>query len=81
MSEEKDIREFSEKYQLSFPVGKDSGIAEALGARAIPETIFIDQNGRILRRHTGTIFFDELKVGIDELINTNDLPVKKALMN
>jgi hypothetical protein len=68
MSEEKDIREFAEKYQLAFPVGKNSGIAEALGAKTIPETIFINREGDILKRHLGTIYFDGLKAGIEELI-------------
>ena len=69
MSEEQDIRKFAEKYQLSFPVGKDNGIAKALGAKAIPETIFINQKGEILKRYTGTIHFDELKTSIEEIIN------------
>ena len=67
MSEEKDIREFAEKYQLSFPVGKDSGITLALGAKTIPETIFINKEGDILQRHTGTIHFDGLKASIEEI--------------
>ncbi len=68
MSEEKDIRKFAEKYQITFPVGKDNGIAETLGAKAIPETIFINKEGEILKRHIGIIHLDELKAGIDKII-------------
>lgn len=68
MSEEKDIRKFAEEYQLAYPVGKDNGIAETLGAKAIPETIFINKKGEILKRYTGTIHFDELKRGLEEII-------------
>lgn len=68
MSEEKDIRKFAEKYKLSFPVGKDNGVAESLDASTIPETIFINRDGEILSRHKGTIYFDELKSGIEEII-------------
>ena len=68
MSEEKDIRNFAEKYQIAFPVGKDNGIAKTLGAKAIPETIFINKEGEILQRHIGIIHFDELKAGIDKII-------------
>ena len=68
MSEEEDIRNFAEKYQLAYPVGKDNGIAEALGAKAIPETIFINKEGDILKRHIGIIHFDELKAGIEKII-------------
>jgi len=50
-SKEKDIRKFAKKYQLTYPVGKENGIAEALGANGIPETFFITKDCRkVLRK-------------------------------
>ena len=68
MNEEKDIKKFAKKYRLTFPVGKETGIAKALGAGGIPETIFINKEGKIIKRHTDTIDFKQLKKGIEALI-------------
>ena len=68
MSKEKDIRKFAKKYKLTYPVGMESGIAEALGAKGIPETIFITKDGRIKKRNTDTIHYQELVTGIEEIL-------------
>ncbi|MBU0730821.1 MAG: TlpA family protein disulfide reductase [Proteobacteria bacterium] len=67
-SKEKDIGTFAEKYQLTYPVGQETGIAKALGAKGIPETIVINQEGTIIKRYTKPINFDELKDAIDALL-------------
>ncbi len=67
-SKEKDIREFVETFNLTLPVGKDTGIAEALDVKAIPETVFIDRDGQIIERHRDTITYDELVTGIEKLL-------------
>lgn len=59
---------FAEKYQLTFPVGKDIGVGKAMGAKTIPETVFIGKNGDIIDRYMGTIHFDELKAGIERIL-------------
>ncbi len=53
---------------LTYPVGKESGIATILWVKAIPETMFIDREGRILKRYSGTINYEELSAGIQNLL-------------
>jgi hypothetical protein len=67
-SEVKDIREFAETFHQSFPVGKNSGTAESLGAKGIPETLFIGRDGKIAVRHKNTINYEELVAGIEKLL-------------
>jgi hypothetical protein len=68
MSTKKEIKEFAEKFHVTFPVGQENGIAEALGAEGIPETIFIAEDGRIVKRITDTIHYSELESGIREIL-------------
>ena len=67
-SKEKDIRKFAQKYQLTYPVGKENGIAEALGANGIPETFFITKDGRIAKQHTDPINYKVLSEGIEKIL-------------
>ena len=67
-SDDKEIREFAETYHQTFPVGKDTGTAEALDVKAIPVTLFIDKNGVIVKRHRNTIDYEELVTGIEMLL-------------
>lgn len=67
-SREDDIRKFAEKYELTFPVGKDSGIAAALRARGIPEAFFLNREGKTVAHHIGQITYDQLQAGIEEMI-------------
>jgi len=53
---------------LTYPVGKESGIATILWVKAIPETLFIDREGRMIKRHSGTITYEELSAGIQDLL-------------
>ena len=43
-------------------------IAEALGAKGIPETFFIARDGRIAKKITSTIHYAELAAGIEEIL-------------
>lgn len=69
MSEEKEIKEFAEAYHLTFPVGKESGIADQLKVKGMPETIFIGRDGQIAKRHSGSINDEDLQAGVKELLN------------
>ena len=67
-SKEKDIRKFVGKFDLTYPVGVENGIAEALGAKGIPRTFFISKDMRVIERHSGTISFKELEDGIKKIL-------------
>jgi cytochrome c biogenesis protein CcmG/thiol:disulfide interchange protein DsbE len=67
-SKEKDIIKFAKKYQLTYPVGKENGIAEILGAKGIPETFFITRDGRIAKQHTDPINYKVLSESIEEIL-------------
>ncbi len=67
-SKDKDIRKFADTFNLTSPVGKDTGIAEALDVKVIPETVFIDRGGQIIERHRDIITYDELVAGIEKLL-------------
>jgi cytochrome c biogenesis protein CcmG/thiol:disulfide interchange protein DsbE len=68
MSKKKDIKKFTEKYRITYPVGLENGIAEVLGAKGIPETFFIAKDGRIASKITSTVHFSELTAGIEEIL-------------
>ena len=67
-SEDKDIREFAETFHQTFPVGKDTNVAKIMDVKAIPETLFIGRDGKIIERHRNTIDFEELVAGIEKLL-------------
>jgi len=64
-STDKEIKAFVEKFHLTFPVGVENGIATILGVRAIPETLFIDKKGQLVKRYSGTIDYEGLANGIN----------------
>ena len=68
MSKDKDIKEFANKYRIGYPVGKENGIAEALGAKGIPETFFISKEGMIVKRYSDVITFLKLTTEINKLL-------------
>jgi thioredoxin-related protein len=57
-----------ETYKITFPVGRENGIAETLGVRGIPVTVFIDKKGRIVKRHVGTITYADLDANIKTIL-------------
>lgn len=57
-----------ETYKITFPVGRENGIAEKLGVRGIPVTVFLDRNGKIAKRHIGVINYAELSSNIEAIL-------------
>lgn len=68
MSRDDEIRKFAETYKMTFPVGRESGIAGILSVRGIPATVFIAKDGRIIKRHIGVITYDELASNIEAIL-------------
>ncbi len=59
---------FADTYKLTFPVGRESGIAALLGAQSIPNTVFIGKDGRIVKRYMGTITYADLDANIKMIL-------------
>lgn len=68
MSRDDEIRKFAETYQMTFPVGKEDGMARMLSVRGIPATVFVARDGRIARRHMGEITYEELASNIEAIL-------------
>jgi len=64
-------QKYIEDQGFSFPVyfDNDQQAAKAYGITAIPTTIFIDSQGRIIDSHQGAINEATLRFGIDKLVN------------
>jgi len=67
MSDLDDIKSFVKKYRLTFPVGRDAGMAKQFRIKGVPVTIFIDKTGQVRQRHLDKIAFAELQAGIEDL--------------
>ena len=67
-SGEGDIKKFSDTFKITFPVGRDNGLANDLGVRLMPITVFIDKNGRIVKRYIGAIDYGQLSSNIDAIL-------------
>ena len=68
LSSDNDIRKFVETYRITFPVGRENGIAEKLGVRGIPVTVFLDKNGRVAKRIIGVINYVELSSNVKAIL-------------
>jgi len=68
MSKDRDIKQFVEKFKITFPVGRDDGIAEMFGIRGVPVTLFLGKNGRLAEKHPGEITAAELRQSIEKLL-------------
>ena len=68
MSSDDDIKKFAETFKITFPVGKENGVAGILGVRGIPVTVFIDKKGRIVKRHIGTVMYADLSADIEAIL-------------
>jgi len=55
-------------FRITFPAGRENGMAEKLGVRGIPVTVFLDRNGRIAKRHIGVITYEQLAANIEPLL-------------
>jgi cytochrome c biogenesis protein CcmG/thiol:disulfide interchange protein DsbE len=64
-------REFMARFRYTFPNGPDVGskIAIEYGVRGVPETFFIDRDGRIAYRHVGEISLPFLVQQIEQLLH------------
>ncbi|MFQ5883283.1 MAG: TlpA family protein disulfide reductase [Candidatus Methylomirabilales bacterium] len=67
---EKAAREFMERFQFSFPNGPDpqGKISIDYGVYGVPETFFIDQEGRIAHKHVGAVTAETLSTQIERLL-------------
>lgn len=68
LSDDDDIRKFVETFKITFPVGKEKGLARMLGIRGIPVTVYIDKKGRIANRHIGMVTYADLSAGIETIL-------------
>lgn len=55
-------------YEVTTLVDPDKKVAEEYGVTALPVSIFIDKNGKIAHRKLGTMYEEELKTVINELL-------------
>lgn len=67
-SSDDDIREFVKTFGITYPAGKDEGIARKLGVRGIPVTVFVAKDGRIVKKHFGGITLEELETNIGAML-------------
>lgn len=65
---EEAARDFLEQFAITYPNGRDPGgkIAIDYGIWGLPESFFIDGEGRITYKHVGAIGWDTLLAKIDE---------------
>jgi thioredoxin-related protein len=68
VGEIKDIKKFVETNKITYPVGKDKEIAKMYGVAALPVTVFVAKNGKIVQKHFGLITREELKSNIEAIL-------------
>jgi cytochrome c biogenesis protein CcmG/thiol:disulfide interchange protein DsbE len=66
------MEDFVEKYDLTFPAGKDPGIVGDLNLVAFPVGIFVTPGGKIAKMHYGGITYEELKTSLEEILKEGD---------
>jgi cytochrome c biogenesis protein CcmG/thiol:disulfide interchange protein DsbE len=67
-SQDDDIRDFLAAYKITFPAALDNGIAERLGVRVIPQTLFYAKGGKFVKKIIGPASHGELVTNIDKII-------------
>ena len=67
MSKRKDIKEFAQKYHLTFPVGKAKDVAREIRVATIPEAVFISRNGEVVKRLNGKFTSQELMAALEQI--------------
>jgi len=67
-------RDFLAKFQHTFPNGPDVGskVAIDFGVYGVPETFFIDREGRIAHKHVGEVTVEVLVQHIERLLNGSE---------
>ena len=68
MSKDDEINKFVETYKMTFPVGREDGIAGMLSVKGMPATVFVANDGRIIKRHIGVITYEELASNIEAIL-------------
>lgn len=63
-------REFVQRFGVTYPNGRDltGAIAVEYGMSGVPETYFVDQEGRIVRKWQGALDEARLRAYLDELL-------------
>jgi cytochrome c biogenesis protein CcmG/thiol:disulfide interchange protein DsbE len=61
-----DARKFSRENGLSYPSVRDArrGVADSYGATGIPETFFVDADGRVVGHVIGVVSEEQLQAGV-----------------
>lgn len=67
-SSDAEISKFVETFKITFPVGKDKGLAKMLGTRGIPVTVYLNREGRIVNRHIGPVTYSDLSSNIEAIL-------------
>lgn len=67
-SKDEDIKDFLLTYKITYPVARDNGIAEALGVRVIPQTLFFATGGKFVKKIIGPASQKELTENIEKII-------------
>lgn len=76
---EGNARDFIQKHGKTYPNGMDSGsrIAIEYGVYGVPETFFIDREGKVAYKHIGEIDMETLTVQIEALLSTPHARVER----
>ncbi len=67
-SQDDDVRDFLAAYKITFPAAMDNGIAERLGVRVIPQTLFYAKGGKFVKKIIGPASHGEFVSIIDKMI-------------
>jgi peroxiredoxin len=67
-SSDSGIRSFAESLHLTYPVGKDTGIARQLRAVSVPVTAFITKEGEIAKTYYGPVSYSRIVLGIEQIL-------------
>ncbi|MQF65367.1 TlpA family protein disulfide reductase [SAR202 cluster bacterium AC-409-J13_OGT_754m] len=72
---EADVKNFHEQFDISYPVSIDQNgkLAVEYGIKGIPEKLFIDQEGNLVRKFVGPMDEPTLISIIDSLLTTEDI--------
>jgi len=67
---EADARAFLTEFGVTYPNGVDAGSRTAIeyGVYGIPETFFIDRQGRITYKHIGALGWETIRAKLDEAL-------------
>lgn len=68
--QEANAREFLREFGITYPNGRDVGakIAIDYGVWGLPETFFIDREGRITCKHVGALGWNTITAKLDEAL-------------